>query len=121
MLKQIIRERAAAASTSASDDVVHLPVKRAVTTTEIIAQAAFTLVVMLRLWKGWDYTLSLLLPGVEALAYVTPSLLIARGSKSRRVKIVAINLLLGWTGIGWLVSLAMAMSPPSRRATANQA
>jgi RsiW-degrading membrane proteinase PrsW (M82 family) len=90
--------------------------KTRVTTTEIVAQAIFTMIVVLRLWKGWDVTLHIVTPALAALMYVTPSFLVARRPHPRRKAVVAMNLLLGWTIVGWLASLAMAMRGPEERA-----
>ena len=46
--------------------------------------------------------------------YILPSMLAWKRGSSRKWKITAINLLLGWTVIGWIVSmvLAYAYEPP---------
>jgi thiosulfate reductase cytochrome b subunit len=44
-------------------------------------------------------------------AYFLPSML---GWKSdRRWKVVAVNVLLGWTVIGWVAAMVMAIRPPT--------
>ena len=49
-----------------------------------------------------------------ALLYVLPSMLAWSRKSSRRWKITAINLLLGWTVIGWIVAMVLtyAYEPP---------
>ncbi len=46
--------------------------------------------------------------------YILPSMLAWKRGSSRRWKITAINLLLGWTVIGWIVSMVLtyAYEPP---------
>ena len=39
------------------------------------------------------------------LLYLLPSMLARAGGKRRRWKIVALNILLGWTVIGWIVAM----------------
>ncbi len=49
-----------------------------------------------------------------ALVYVLPSMLAWKRGSRRRWKITAINLLLGWTVIGWIVAMVLtfAYEPP---------
>jgi hypothetical protein len=51
---------------------------------------------------------------VGGAMYVLPTLLAWKRESSRRWKITAINLLLGWTIIGWIVALVLtyAYEPP---------
>ncbi len=88
----------------------------ALTTTEIVAQAAFTLVVVLRLWKGWDVTLRVVMPFLATAIYLIPTFFAFERPHPRRLAVVAVNILLGWTLIGWLTSLAMALKPMETRA-----
>jgi multisubunit Na+/H+ antiporter MnhB subunit len=48
------------------------------------------------------------------MMYVLPTLLAFRRDRQKKWKIAAINLLLGWTLIGWVVSMLMtyAYEPP---------
>lgn len=48
------------------------------------------------------------------LMYVLPSILAFKRERRRKWRILAINLLLGWTLIGWVVSMLMtyAYEPP---------
>jgi multisubunit Na+/H+ antiporter MnhB subunit len=50
-----------------------------------------------------------------ALVYVLPSMLAWKRQSRRRWKITAINVLLGWTVIGWIVAMVLtfAYEPPS--------
>jgi hypothetical protein len=58
--------------------------------------------------KGWIMIV------VGAAIYVLPSLLAWKSGNPRRVRITLINLLLGWTIIGWVVSMVLlyAYQPP---------
>lgn len=44
---------------------------------------------------------------VLVLLYLLPNMLALAGGKRRRWKIVAINVLLGWTVIGWIAAMVM--------------
>ena len=52
---------------------------------------------------------------VLALLYLLPTMLAWKRGSSRRWKITAINLLLGWTVIGWIVAMVLtyAYEPPT--------
>jgi hypothetical protein len=61
--------------------------------------------------KGWIMIV------VGAALYVLPSLLAWKAESPRRLKITLINLLLGWTVIGWIAALVMTyvyQPPPDR-------
>lgn len=45
------------------------------------------------------------------LVYIVPALLAYRREHSRRVAITAVNLLLGWTFVGWVVAFVWAVIP----------
>jgi hypothetical protein len=45
------------------------------------------------------------------VAYLTPFVVAARREHERIGAILALNLLLGWTGIGWLLALRWARRP----------
>jgi hypothetical protein len=47
-------------------------------------------------------------------AYFLPTMLGWKGE--RRWKVAAVNILLGWTMIGWVAAMVMAMRPPAERA-----
>ncbi len=51
---------------------------------------------------------------VAAFLYALPTMLAFKRQTARRWRILAINLLLGWTGIGWIAALIMtyAYEPP---------
>lgn len=51
---------------------------------------------------------------VLALLYLLPTMLAWKRQSSRRWKITATNLLLGWTGVGWIVAMVLtyAYEPP---------
>ncbi len=51
---------------------------------------------------------------VGGLVYVLPTMLAWKRQSSRRWRITAINLLLGWTVIGWIVAMVLtyAYEPP---------
>ena len=54
---------------------------------------------------------------IASLAYLAPSVAAIIASRQRSGAVLAINLLMGWTLIGWAVSLAMALDgiPPTTR------
>jgi hypothetical protein len=41
--------------------------------------------------------------------YILPTLIVSITGKERKLKVILINLLLGWTVIGWLISLIMSL------------
>lgn len=86
-----------------------------VSTAEILIQAAFTLVVILRVWKGWDVTLQALAWGLGAGVYLLPAILLYRGAHPRRRSLALINLALGWTILGWAYCLDKAMTRSESR------
>ncbi len=51
---------------------------------------------------------------ITVAMYILPTLLAWKRQSSRRWRITAINLLLGWTVVGWVVSMVMtyAYEPP---------
>lgn len=60
--------------------------------------------------KGWIMII------ISAALYVLPSLLAWKGENPRRTKIVLVNLLLGWTVIGWIAAMIMTyayVAPPA--------
>lgn len=60
--------------------------------------------------KGWIMIV------ISAAMYVLPSLLAWKNESPRRARITLINLLLGWTVIGWIVALVMTfayVAPPA--------
>lgn len=53
---------------------------------------------------------------ISAALYVLPSLLAWKNESPRRTRITLINLLLGWTIIGWIVAMVMTFAysaPPA--------
>jgi hypothetical protein len=61
------------------------------------------------LWRPYPkgpLVLAIFLP-----AYFLPTMLGWRGS--RRWKVAAVNVFLGWTVVGWVVAMLMAMRPPA--------
>jgi Superinfection immunity protein len=52
-----------------------------------------------------------------AAAYYMPSIIAARRKHQREKSIAALNLLLGWTGVGWCAALAWAMLGAGRPTT----
>jgi hypothetical protein len=54
--------------------------------------------------------------GLRAAAYFAPAIIAAARHHHNLGSIIVINLLLGWTFIGWIVALAMSVSatPASR-------
>jgi uncharacterized membrane protein len=52
------------------------------------------------------------------LLYFTPTIIAAvRKTKANVKQVVVINLLLGWTFIGWIVALVMSLSDTGRQPT----
>ena len=47
----------------------------------------------------------------KVIIYVVPSLIAARRQAERLRRIVMVNLLLGWTVIGWIIAMVMATRP----------
>lgn len=68
----------------------------------------------------------LFLMGIIAAAYVAiwiyflPSIVASARGASNRGAVVAVNILLGWTMIGWVVALIMATTSPSNKRPATQ-
>ena len=52
-----------------------------------------------------------------AAAYYMPSIIAAHRKHQREKSIAALNLLLGWTGVGWCAALAWAMLGAGRPTT----
>ena len=84
-----------------------------VTTIELVGQGVFTTIVLLRLWKGWDFTLRAIGWSLATIAYMAPAAIAIRRSHPKRGAIVGINILFGWTGVGWIASLVWALRQPS--------
>ncbi len=60
--------------------------------------------------KGWIMIV------ISAALYVLPSLLAWKGENPRRTTIMLVNLLLGWTVIGWIAAMIMTFAytaPPA--------
>ncbi len=79
--------------------------RNSITSIDIVVQALFTLIVLLRLWMGWDFTLQVLMWLVVAVVYGAPGAVAVWRGHPARLRIVALNGLLGWTGIGWIAAL----------------
>jgi len=47
----------------------------------------------------------------KIIIYIVPSLVAIRRHVERLPRVVTVNLLLGWTVIGWIVAMAMATRP----------
>lgn len=79
---------------------------------DLICQGIVTLVVVLRLWKGWDVALHAL--GVLALVllYFTPAMIALRRRHPRRWLLTAANATLGWTVLAWAFCLWSALASP---------
>ena len=54
---------------------------------------------------------------ISAIAYAAPALVAAYRMHRRAEKVALLNLLLGWTVVGWLVLLAQALQPQRSRLT----
>ena len=66
------------------------------------------------LYKGGGPPKELIMLVVGGFLYVLPTMLAWKRQRHRRWTITAINLLLGWTIIGWIVAMVMtyAYEPP---------
>jgi CHASE2 domain-containing sensor protein len=49
--------------------------------------------------------------------HFAPTLIAASRKHPRRIAIFVINLLFGWTVVGWIAALVWALSPPHQPAT----
>ena len=49
------------------------------------------------------------------LLYVLPSVVSLRRGRPNHVSILILNITLGWTGIGWMAALLMAMRGEARK------
>jgi hypothetical protein len=94
------------------------PARYSITSIDIVVQVMFTLIVILRLWKGWDFTLKVLMWSVVAAIYVAPGAVAIWRRHPARARIVAFNALLGWTGVGWAAALVWSTRRRRRRAAA---
>ncbi|MBF0862617.1 superinfection immunity protein [Gluconobacter kanchanaburiensis] len=60
-------------------------------------------------------TLFPLLASLALLVYLVPLLIAYRRHTANQHRIAMITILLGWTGVGWIIALIMALSQPSSR------
>lgn len=51
---------------------------------------------------------------IGLILYFVPTIVVMCRQTPNGLKVFAVNLLLGWTGIGWLVALIMACKTRSR-------
>ena len=56
-------------------------------------------------------TLVSMLAAVFTLGYLAPWMVAAARGKSNHLTVLWVNLLLGWTVVGWVVALVMASRP----------
>jgi Superinfection immunity protein len=58
--------------------------------------------------------LSVLIVLVSIAVYLVPTIIVLARHAPNVARVVVVNLLLGWTGIGWIVALVMALKrvPP---------
>lgn len=61
----------------------------------------------------WKATLGTSAAVLIAAAYVAPSIVAARRKLPNRAQVYVVNILTGWTFIGWVISLVMATVPGS--------
>lgn len=52
---------------------------------------------------------------LNLLVYLVPTIIAYRFQNPRMCRIAIINVLLGWTILGWLVAFVMAMNTPKRK------
>jgi Superinfection immunity protein len=71
----------------------------------------------------WDSPLHLLIVlfvmGVFCVVYFIPSIIAFSRVKPNRFVILALNFFLGWTAVGWIVSLVLAVKTDSVTPPAN--
>ena len=94
------------------------PARYSITSIDIVVQIMFTLVVFLRLFMGWDFTLEALMWLAMATIYVAPAAAAVWRGHPARASIIAVNLLSGWTGVGWVVAFLWSTRRHDRRAPA---
>ncbi|WP_353267880.1 superinfection immunity protein [Gemmatimonas sp.] len=58
-------------------------------------------------YTGGGIPKGIVIVGALILLYFLPSMLAHAGGKRRKWKITAVNVLLGWTVIGWIASMLM--------------
>jgi hypothetical protein len=63
-----------------------------------------------RLWRDLGPLGALVLVGIGALVLFTPSLVAYHRGHPNAMAIFALNLLLGWTFVGWVVALVWALT-----------
>lgn len=51
------------------------------------------------------------------LIYMFPTLVAVQRVHPQRASIIIINTMLGWTGLGWLIALAWALTPQNPAST----
>jgi ABC-type transport system involved in cytochrome c biogenesis permease component len=44
--------------------------------------------------------------------YFVPTMIVCANRHHKSITVMWINLLLGWTAIGWVIALIMALTPP---------
>ena len=92
------------------------PARYSITSIDIVVQVVFTLIVILRVWKGWDFTLRVLMWLALTAMYVAPAVVAIWRRHPARARIIAVNLLSGWTGVGWIVALVWSIRRVDKRA-----
>ncbi len=85
---------------------------------DIVCQVVGTAIVLLRLWKGWDFTLHALLWIAVAGVYAAPAWLAFSRHHPRRWLVAAGSLAFGWTVLAWFLALACALGPGAGPAAA---
>jgi Superinfection immunity protein len=72
----------------------------------------------------WDSPLHLLIVAIVffilCLPYFIPSIIAFSRVKANRFWILALNLFLGWTAVGWIVALVLAVNTDSVTPPANR-
>ena len=56
-------------------------------------------------------TLLSMIAAVFTVGYMAPWMIAAARGKSNHITVLWVNLLLGWTVVGWIVALVMAAGP----------
>ena len=92
------------------------PARYSITSIDVVVQILFTLIVFLRVWKGWDVTLRVLMWLSLVALYVAPTAVAIWRRHPARARIIALNILTGWTGVGWIVALVWSTRRRGKRA-----
>ncbi len=92
-----------------SNEIERVRSKRSIEGIDVISQCLVGAIAALRLWKGWDLTLQTLLWTTLAAAYLAPAWIAFRRAQPHRWMIAFASLAFGWTLLGWVFTLGLAL------------